>query len=385
MTVVHTTDAWVLYQGTSPKPEPTELVREDFTFEDITAEEVLVRPLFGCWEGNMGHALNRLPVDIAKQRGEDKVVLGNAGVVEILEIGADVKTVKKGDKAILFCNGEWDKYGYPKKIFGYDAKGTIGLLARTTKLHQYQVIPIPDCDDDQLARWAAFSLRYITAWSNWRLAYGMLRLQLTEEELPVPTVWGWGGGVSLAELHLAVLHNCRAFQVTSREDRMKHAERLGITAIDRKQFSDLNWDDKRYKTDAEYKAAYRASENAFLKIVEELSEGNGANIFIDYVGSPVIRATLKALARQGVLTTAGWKEGMQMWFLRAIECIDRHQHVHTHYARYEEGLEAVKFAIEHDWLPTVDSRIYAYDEIPELAADYEAGNFTYYPVYSIQK
>lgn len=382
---MHKTDAWVLHKGTSDKPEPTELVREEFSFEDITADEVLVKPLFGCWEGNMGHALNRLPVDIAKQRGEDRVVFGNAGVVEILDIGADVTTVKKGDKAILFCIGEWDRFGYPKKIFGYDAKGTIGMLARKTKLHQRQVIPIPDCDDAMLARWAAFSLRYITAWSNWRLAYGMLRLQLNAEELPTPTVWGWGGGVSLAQLHLAVLHGCRAFQVSSRDDRMAMAEGLGITAIDRNQFPDLNWDDKRYKSDAEYKARYKSSEETFLRVVEDLTHGQGANIFIDYVGSPVIRATLKALARQGVLTTAGWKEGMQMWFLRAIECIDRHQHVHTHYARYEEGQEAVAFALENDWLPTVDERIYSYEEIPELANDYEAGNFTYFPVFSVQR
>lgn len=379
----HKTEAWVLYAGDTPDAGPTELVREEFEFDDITSEEVLVKPLYGCWEGNMGHSLERKPVDIARQRGEDKVVTGNAGVVEVLDVGADVETVKPGDKAILFCNGKWDKYGYPTKIFGYDCPGTIGMLAKKSKVHQKQLITIPAENTFDLKRWAAFSLRYVTAWSNWRLAYGTLRLQLNEDELPAPVVWGWGGGVSLGELHLARLHGCRAFQVSSRADRQKAAEDLGITAIDRKEFANLNYDRDRYKKDAEYKARYLESENRFLEIVDELTMGHGVNIFIDYVGSPVIRATLKAMARQGVLATAGWKEGMSLWFLRAIECIDRHQHIHTHYARYSEGVQAVHYALAHEWLPEADPKTYTFDEIPQLHRDYDAGEFVYFPIFEV--
>lgn len=381
--MAHQTEAWVLYAGNDTDSGPTELVRESFTFDEIAPYEVLAKPLFGCWEGNMGHALERKPIDIAKQRGEDKVVFGNAGVLEILEVGADVTTVKPGDKAILFCNGEWDEFGYPKRIFGYDCPNTIGVLARRTKLHERQVIKIPDENTFALERWAAFSLRYVTAWSNFRLAYGTLRLQMTEQELPSPVVWGWGGGVSLGELHLARLRGCRTVQVSSRKDRQEAAEALGITAVDRREFPDLMYDEKRYKTDSDYKAKYKQSEARFLEICDDLTGGRGVNIFLDYVGSPVIRATLKAMARQGVLATAGWKEGMHLWFLRAVECIDRHQHVHTHYARYSEGIQAVQFAVANEWLPVVDARIYEYDEIPELAKDYDAGRFTYFPIFRV--
>lgn len=377
------TEAWVLHAGTSDTPERAELQLETFEFDDISSEEVLVRPLYGCWEGNMGHALDRKPVDIAKLRGEDRVVFGNAGVVEIIDVGSEVTTVRPGDIAILFCAGEWDRFGYPKKIFGYDARGTIGMLAKKTKLHQKQVIRIPNPDRYDLARWAAFSLRYVTAWSNWRLAYGTLRLQLTEAELPDPVVWGWGGGVSLAQLHLAHLQGCRAFQVSSSGARQELATELGITPIDRNEFPNLVWDEDKYRTDAEYKARYKESENRFLEIVQDLTNGQGVNIFLDYVGSPVIRATLKAMARQGILATAGWKEGMHLWFVRAIECIDRHQHIHTHYARYSEGVQAVNFAHANEWLPKVDPYIYSYDEVPKLAADYDAGNFVYFPIYRV--
>jgi len=376
-------EAWVIYPGEGKNPGPAKLTKSTIAFDALGKEEVYVKPLYGCWEGNMGHALERKPVDICKQRGDDQVVIGNAGVVEILEIGEDVRTVQVGDKAILFCNGIWDEYGYPKKIFGFDTPGSIGLLSKYTKLHQYQVIPIPENNTYDLTRWAAFSLRYVTAWSNFRLAHGVLRLQMSVKELPVPVVWGWGGGVSLAELHLAHLQGCRTYQVSSRENRREAARNLGITPVDRNEFPDLNFDEKRYKTDPEYKARYRKSEERFLEIANDLTKGRGVNIFLDYVGSPVLRATMKAMARQGILATAGWKEGMATWFIRAIECIDRHQHIHTHYARYSEGVQAVQFAIANGWLPEVDPHVYEYDDMEQLAIDYGNGNFTYFPVYKV--
>lgn len=383
--MAHTTEAWVLHPGEGENPGNAAYVREEFTFSDITSEEVLVRPLYGCWEGNMGHAIERKPVDICKERDEDPVVMGNAGVVQIIECGADVTTVKPGDIAILFCNGQWDEYGYPKRIFGFDAKGSIGLLAQTTKLHQYQVIPIPDQNpsEERLRQWAGFSLRYPTAWANWRLAFGMLRLQLTEQELPKPIVWGWGGGVTLAELDLARRHGCDVVQISSSGARRDAALELGIDVVDRGEFRDLNYQPKRYKTDPEYKAKYLAAEKRFLEIVEEKTGGRGVNIFIDYIGEPVIRGTHKALARQGVLTTAGWKEGMALSFLRAVECIQRHQHVHTHYARYSEGVQSVNYAAANNWLPNVDPKTYSFDEIPQLSDDYLAGDFIYFPIFKV--
>ena len=381
----HKTEAWVIKKGEGPNPGKAVLELESFEIPDITSEEVLVRPLFGCWEGNMGHAIERKPVDICAQRGEDRVVFGNAGVVEIIECGSNVHTVKKGQKAILFCLGEWDKYGYPKRIFGFDAKNTIGMLAKTTKLHQKQVIPIPDCDDAMLARWAGFSLRYPTAWANWRLAHGMLRLMLNENELPKPRVWGWGGGVTIGQLDLARRMGCDAVQISSAGPRREAALKLGIDVVDRTEFKDLNYDPRRFRKDAEYTEKYVAAEKRFLEIVNEKTDGEGVNIFIDYIGEPVIRGTHKALARQGIIATAGWKDGMSLSFLRAVECIQRNQHVHTHYARYEEGVMAVNYAIANDWLPEVDPKIYEYDEVPQLSEDYLNGDFVYFPIYKVNR
>lgn len=380
-----TTEAWVLYKGEDPrKPVAAELKKESFTFPDITEFEVLAEPLYGCWEGNMTHALERRPVDICQQRGEDKVVIGNAGSVRILKVGSAVTAVKPGDLCLVFCNGIWDKFGYPEKILAYDAPNTMGVMAKQMKLHEKQVIALPEDSQYSLPQWAAFSLRYITAWANWKLAYGCWRLQMTEEDCPAPFVWGWGGGVSMAELALAKFQGCRVAMISSDDKRLKLIEQMGIKPIDRRKFPNLDFDEGKYAADPAFKKAYLESEEIFLEIVRKNTLDLGVSIFIDYVGSPVIRATLRALARQGVITTAGWKEGMKISSVRAIECIQRHIHVHTHYARYQQGRAAVRFAEDTGWIPQVDSEIYSWDNIPQLAHDYATGKISaYFPMFQV--
>ncbi len=378
------TEAWVLHAGEKgAPPKPTELVRETFEFIEPGAQEALCTPLFGCLEGNMGHALERRPIDVCLARGEPRVVIGNAGVVRVDRCGKDVKTVKEGDTAILFCNGDPDEFGYPKRIFAYDTPGSIGMLAKTTKFAQGQLIPVPKNTKHSLEQWAAFSLRYITAWSNWELAYGTLRLLLDEKELPHPEAWGWGGGVTLGELALAKHHGCKATQIASTDDRLAVIERLGVRPLDRREFKDLYYDKAKFKADEAYTKRYTAAEDTFMRRVTELTGGHMVNIFLDYVGVPVLRATLKALARQGVIATAGWKAGMMIEMVRASECIARHQHVHTHYARYKQGLAAVDFAEKHAWLPPLDGRVYGFDEIPQLFRDYRADQVGWFPIFAV--
>lgn len=383
-----TTEAWVLHAAQSNgrhAPPPAQLRRESFTFDGISADEVLAEPLYGCWEGNMGHALERQPIDICKHRHEPKVVIGNAGVVRVLRTGDNVTTVREGDMCIIFCNAVWDKYGYPIKILGYDAPQTMGVLAKQMKLHQCCLIPIPKNTRFSLAQWAAFSLRCVTAWANWHVTLSCFRAQLPHVPPEEIHVWGWGGGVSLAELDLATRLGYQTAMVASSDERLALIASLGIRPIDRREFIDLNFDEQKYQTDRAYKSRYIQAERRFLEIVGRETNGDGVSIFIDNVGETVYRATLKALSRQGVITTCGWKEGMYLSVLRAIEAIERHTHVHTHYARYSEGVEAVAMAEKLGWMtPPVEDKIYGWDEISQLSADYEARRVdSYFPIFAI--
>ena len=375
-------DAWLLYAGEGDAPSRATLVRETLEVPAPGPGEVLAEPLYGCWEGNMGHAVNRQPVDICRQRGEPKVVIGNAGVVRVRECGPGVTTVSPGQHAIIFCTGVEDRWGYPDKILGYDAPGSMGCLSTVMRLRDRQLIPLPEGTRHTLPQWAAFSLRYITAWANWELASGVFHLSVGADECPAPHVWGWGGGVSLAELDLARRQGCRAVMLSGSDHHLSSIPG-GIGALDRRCFGELSFNEARYAGDPAYRAQYRDVERCFVEVVRQRTDGEMVQIFLDYVGLPVYRLTLRALSREGVIATAGWKEGMELRHLRAKECIDRHQHVYTHYARYRQGVQAVRYAEETGWLPPVDERIYAFDEIPALAEDYDAGATSYFPCFSI--
>lgn len=381
-----TTEAWVIYAAPedSSSPQPAELRKEEFSFSDIDEHEVLAEPIYGCWEANMTHALERQPIDICRYRGEEKVVIGNAGVVRILKTGSNVSNLKTGDVCIVFCNGLWDEYGFPERILGYDAPHTIGVLAKRIKLHEKQLIKVPEGSPYSLQQWAAFSLRYVTAWANWQRAYGCWTTLWGQDFIGIPQVWAWGGGVSLAELSLARLFGCKAALISSIAERLSLIERMDITPIDRRQFRNLNLDEAKYNSDRAYRKTYQEAEEIFLKIVEEGTGQKGVSIFVDFIGAPVFRATLKALSRQGVITTAGWKQGMITSAVRAIECMKWHVHVHTHYAQYKQGVEAVNFAEANGWLPPVDDEVFEWENIPVLARDYRNGRLaTYFPIFRI--
>jgi len=208
-------------------------------------------------------------------------------------------------------------------------------------------------------------------------------LQMSEQDDPTPHVWGWGGGTSFAELDLARRHGCRAAMISSKPDRIAMIEAAGIAAVDRREFEDLSYDAKRFASDRAYRSSYEAVEGVFLDVVQKRTEGKGVAIFIDNIGTPVTRATQKALGRQGVICTAGWKRGMTVESNRALECIRRHTFVHTHYARLSEWRAASEYSVQTGWMPDV-TETYSWDDIPLLAAaDLNGALSSYFPVFAV--
>jgi NADPH:quinone reductase-like Zn-dependent oxidoreductase len=378
-------EAWFLYPGDGkPSETPASLVRGPVEIGDLGPEDVLAQPIYGCWEANMDHALNRDPIDICKARKEPRVILGNAGVVKVLEVGSNVKTVRPGQHAVIHgSGGQEDWWGYPVKITGFDAPNSMGCLATRMKVTWRELIPIPANSRHTLAQWAAFSVRYMTAWSNWELARGVFRLQVSADELASINVWGWGGGTTLAELELAHYEGHKAVMLSANPQRLAAIGKTNVTPLDRTQYGELYYDEDRFEADADYRERYRKAEAAFVADVHARTSGRMVHIFVEMIGAPVYRATLRALAREGVITTAGWKEGMDLRVRRASECISRHQHIFTHGSRYQQGWKAVAFAEHNGWLPIVDERIYTFDEIPELARNYRAGDVGLFPCFSV--
>jgi NADPH:quinone reductase-like Zn-dependent oxidoreductase len=382
------TDAWVLH------PEPLTdgaaasmrdaLSRENFSLPELADDEAMVEPLYGSWEANVDHALSRQPIDVCRARNEDPVVVGNLGVVRVLRPGRAATSCKEGDICMVMPFGVRDRHGYAELVYAYDAPGTTGILAKRTKLKADLLLPIPEHTRYSLPQWAAYA-RYFTAWDNWRVAYGCWRTQMEDQPSEHELVFGWGGGVVFAELLLAQRAGFRVAMTSSTDTRLSYLRAHGIIAVDRRQFPDLRYDPGAASDDPDYLRRYRASEKKFIKQIDDLSEGAGAAIIIDNIGAPLYKATLKALGREGVLTTVGWKQGMRTLNLRASECIKRHLHVNTHVWRYGDSAIIRDYQESTGWLPEIDpGAIYDFDEIPQLARDYAAGKLsTYFPLFRV--
>lgn len=381
------TDAWVIHpgpavDGTAPATRAT-LSREEFSLPDMAEDEALVEPLYGSWEANIDHALSRQPIDVCRARGEDPVILGNLGVVRVLRPARAVASVSEGDLCMVMPFGKRDRYGYAELIYAYDAPHTIGLLAKRTKVRAELLIPIPGQTRYSLPQWAAYA-RYFTAWDNWRVAHKCWLTQMAEQDPADELVFGWGGGVVFAEMQLARRAGFRVAMTASTDKRLSQLAESGITAVDRRLFTDLQYTPES-RDDPDYLRRYRAAEEEFIKTIDILTEGAGVAIFIDNIGTPLYRVTVKALGRQGVLATVGWKRGMRTQNLRASECIRRHLYINTHVWRYNDSALIRDYQENTGWLPVIDSdAIYDFDEIPQLANDYAAGKLdTYFPLFRV--
>ena len=308
-----TTDAWVLHEGpgtaVDARPPRAVLSRENFSFPEPEADEVLIEPLFGSWEANIEHALSRQPIDVCRQRGESPVVPGNGAVVRVLRAG-DATGRREGDICIIMPFGQRDRLGYAKLIYAFDAPGTVGVLAKRSKLAGEMLLPLPENTAHPLPQWATYG-RYFTAWDNWEIARGCWLTQNRDCDPADGLVFAWGGGTAFAELQLARRDGFRTAMTASSDWRLDTLARHGITPVDRRLFPDLHFSEQDARRDPDYLRRYRAAEETFLAIIDDLSGGHGVAIFVDNIGAPLYRATVKALGRRGVLATEGWKHGMR--------------------------------------------------------------------------
>lgn len=383
MKLTELTSAWVLLGDKAGRqPYSDALEEKKVRLPEILPGSCLVEPIFGSWEGNMDHALRADPVNICSLRKEAEVVLGNSAVVRVLVAGEN-SNLSEGDECIINGAAEADDFGFMTKALAYDAPATSGILAKRLVLSAVNLIPLPSSTRHDLKRWAAFSVRYITAWGSLNVALKAFRAQMNERNLPVLNIGAWGGGTSYAEVTLAKLRGHKPFMMTSSATRLEQLKKAGVTGIDRRNFLSLSFDERRFETEPEFRESYLAQEAIFLDAVKQATDGTGFHIIVDNIGVPVFRASLRSLARQGVFATSGWKRGMRTPVYRAIETIQRHIHVHTHYATLGEAVDAVSFAEDNDWLPPLPDKVWSWEDIPALADSYADGEAGWFPVFSV--
>jgi NADPH:quinone reductase-like Zn-dependent oxidoreductase len=335
---------------------------------EVGPDDVHMRILAVSAEHNINHAALADTVNIAEFRG-GKVYPGNSALGEVVSVGADVTRFSAGDIVITHCNGGPDEYGYPTRIWAYDAEDSIGWYGEEAVVGEWQLIPAPlECG---LNLWeiAALPLRAPTAHHLWRRGLGIYRLKVSSEKQEKLTVMGFGGGVSELFLMIAQSQGHQTFFCSGSKERREHLATLGIEGIDQREFN---------------RFAGRDDVKAFYKHVLGLTDGKGMNIVCDMMRGPLFGAGLRVASRQGVNVSAGWQLDTANKYNSANLSVRQVTLDHSHYETIE-GCNAATELYGSVFKPTIHNEIYDFEDLPRAFRELEANTQTGIPIIRIAK
>jgi NADPH:quinone reductase-like Zn-dependent oxidoreductase len=222
-----------------------------------------------------------LPIEFPHVVGSD-----GAGVVQ--SVGAEVATVRPGDRVMLnpgiSCGHCADCLeGEESLCAGYAILGEhrAGTAAALVVVPAANVAPVPPGMSWPQA--AAFSLATLTAW---RMLAGRADLRAGETLL----IWGVGGGVGMAALQVAVLLGARVMVTSGSQAKLAVARDYGAAVT-----LDHGADD-------------------VVAAVKRETGGRGADVVVDCVGERTWERTLRAVRRGGRIVVCGATTGPQASF-----------------------------------------------------------------------
>ncbi|HXV37651.1 MAG TPA: zinc-binding dehydrogenase [Myxococcota bacterium] len=339
---------------------------DELELREMGAGDVHMRILAASAEHNVDHAALADTANIAEARG-GKIYPGNSAVGEVLEVGRDVTRFKPGDIVITHCNGGPDEFGFPTRIWAYDAEDSVGWYAEEAVVGAWQILPAPLGCGLNLWEIAALPLRAPTAYHLWRRGCGIYRLKVPYEKRARLNVLGFGGGVSELFLMLAKHEGHRAIFCSGSPDRRKHLESLGIETIDQREFN-------RFASDDDVKA--------FYKRVRGMTDGEGANVVCDMLRGRVFDAGVRVMSRQGVNVSAGWQLDTKIKYNSALLSVRQITLDHSHYETID-GCNAATALYGSVFRPTVHREIYAFADLPRAIAEMHENVQTGIPIVRI--
>jgi len=210
-------------------------------------------------------------------------ILGADACGVIDAIGSDVTGLSVGDLAIVnpglsdrtceYCLAGEQPLCPRFRILGEHAPGT---MAEYIVVPALNVRTIPSATSVEDA--SAFTLTTLTAW---RMVVSRARVQANDNVL----IWGIGGGVALAALQICKQIGARVWAVSSSDDKLRRAGRLGADEL-------LN----RNEVDV-------------AALIRDRTSKRGVDVVIDNVGASTWNQSLRALGRRGRLVTCGATSG----------------------------------------------------------------------------
>jgi NADPH:quinone reductase-like Zn-dependent oxidoreductase len=341
---------------------------DSIDLRDTGPQDVRLKILAVSGEHNVDHAALADTVNIADARG-GKIYPGNSAVGEVIEVGSSVTKFSVGDIVVTHCNGGPDEYGYPTRIWAYDAEDSIGWYGEEAVVEDWQIVKAPlDCG---LNLWeiAALPLRAPTAYHLWRRALGIYRLKVSREQRAVINVLSFGGGVGELFLMLAKSEGHNAYFCSGSPDRRAALEKQGIVGIDQKAFN---------------RFADRSDVKAFIGESKKLTGGIGMHIVCDMLRGPVFAAGLGVAAREGVNISAGWQLDTSVTYNSAGCSTKQVTLDHTHYETLA-GVAATTELYGSVFKPTVHKEIYAFEDLPRAMAEMQGAVQTGIPIVRVAK
>lgn len=334
----------------------------------VGPSDVHLRILAASAEHNVDHAVLADTINIAEARG-GKIYPGNSAVGEVIGVGENVSRFKVGDIAITHCNGEPDKFGYPRRIWAYDHPNSTGWYGEEAVVGEWQLIPAPlDCG---LNFWeiAALPLRAPTAYHLWRRAIGIYRVKVPYEQQATLNVLGFGGGVSELFLMLAKHEGHNTYFCSGSPERRAALAELGIEPIDQKAFN---------------RFAGRDDIKAFNAEVKKLTGGVGMHLVCDMLRGPVFPAGVACAARQGVNVSAGWQLSKVLQYDSAGASVKQLTLDHTHYET-PIGCGAATELYGKVFKPTIHKEIYQFEDLPRAIHEMHLNTQTGIPIVQVAK
>ena len=330
---------------------------------DVGPTDVHVRIVAASAEHNIDHAATADTVNITDARG-GKMYPGNSAMGEVLAVGDQVTKFKPGDIVITHCNGGPDKFGFPLRIWAYDAPDSIGWYAEEAVVGEWQLIHAPL--DSGLSVWeiAALPLRAPTAYHMWRRALGIYRIKVPREYQAQLNVLSFGGGVGELFVQLAKAEGHNAYFCAGSKERRDAMEAHGIVGIDQKQFN---------------RFAGRDDVRAFRQHVTELTGGEDMHIVCDMLRGPVFAAGLAVAAREGVNVSAGWQLSQVVEYNSTLMSVKQVTIDHTHYETVI-GCAAATELYGSVFKPTVHKEIYAFEDVPRAFHEMHENTQTGIPI-----
>jgi NADPH:quinone reductase-like Zn-dependent oxidoreductase len=325
--------------------------------------DVHLRILAVSGEHNINHAALADTVNIADLRG-GKIYPGNSAVGEVLAVGERVTKFKAGDVVVTHCNGAPDIYGYPLRIWAYDADDSIGWYGEEAVVGEWQLVMAPLGCGLSLWEMAALPLRAPTAYHLWRRALGIYRLKVPRERRAVLNVLSFGGGVGECFLMLARAEGHNAFFCSGTPERREALAQIGVVGIDQKAFD-------RFRT--------KEGVRAFTNECRRLTNGEQMHIVADMLRGPVFAAGLAVAGRQGVNVSAGWQLSQVVEYNSTLMSVKQVTLDHTHYETVD-GCWAATELYGRVFKPTVHREIYPFEDLPRAFAEMQANAQTGIPI-----